>query len=208
MEPQWHEIEPGTYEARVGAWLFEVGRNDEAKPWRVWVGLMPESGDAASAVFFRRDVAGSLEDAQRVAIELAKEKSSPLAATTHAVRCTWCDAPAVCIATSEGDPYMFACGEHCGHGDEEGAHAFLSEPAAMLAIINGLHARVAELEESDGRDRAEEREACADIAQTLADSAYEMGESDLRAAPQRIASAIRARSNGGVRADETKDATR
>lgn len=77
MELQWHETEPGTYEARVGAWLFEVGRNDEAKPWRVWVGLMPESNDATSAVFYRRDVAGSLEDAKRVAIELAKEKAAP-----------------------------------------------------------------------------------------------------------------------------------
>lgn len=165
------------------------------------------------------DVAESLEYAQRVAIELAKEKSSPLAATTHAVRCTWCDAPAVCIATSEGDPYMFACDEHCGHGDEEGAHAFLSDPAAMLAIINGLHARVAELEESDGRDRAEERETCAKIieeqrAKHLADMAHaccarHRGDYALMADVcfQNI-NAIRARSKSDARADEPKDATR
>lgn len=113
--------------------------------------------------------------------------------------CEWCNSPATCIATSEDDPYQFACDEHCGHGDEEGAHAFLSEPAAMLAIINGLHARVAALKESAALARAEEREACADIAKTLADSAYEMGESELRAAPQQIASAIRARSKDGAR---------
>jgi len=125
--------------------------------------------------------------------------------------CTWCDAPAACIATSEGDPYMFACDEHCGHGDEEGAHAFLSDPAAMLAIINGLHARVAELEESDELARAEEREACAArleestrlldglAAECIAGSEsrriYETQAETLRAAID----AIRARSKDGAR---------
>lgn len=65
----------------------------------------------------------------------------------HRTTCTWCDKPAVCIATSEGDPYLFSCDEHCGHGDEEGAHAMLTEPAEMLAIINALHARLREIED-------------------------------------------------------------
>src|SRR5574343_355829 len=111
-------------------------------------------------------------------------------------RCTWCDAPAVCIATSEGDPYMFACDEHCGHGDEEGAHAFLSDPAAMLAIINGLHARVAELVALFELACAEEREACALEAEKHAFVAR--GSGSPRAKHDEalvIADAIRARSN-------------
>ena len=76
MTIEWHEIEPGTYEARVGAWLLEVGRSDDATPWCVWVGMMLKDR-REGGLFFRDYVTGSLEEAQRAAIAFAAEKCAP-----------------------------------------------------------------------------------------------------------------------------------
>ncbi len=86
MELKWHEIEPGTYEARVGDWLLEVSRSDDAQEWRAWVGLLPEKRGAqtVSGTVYRRDVTGALDEAQRAAVALAIEKCAPFVATARA----------------------------------------------------------------------------------------------------------------------------
>jgi len=98
----------------------------------------------------------------------------------------------------------------CAGSGRQVSAAFLSDPAAMLAIINGLHARVAELEESDELARAEEREACAAEANALLesvqreiDTTYPTGDAlrELVAARTVLAKAldaIHARSKGGA----------
>jgi len=88
MGLKWHEIEPGTYEARVGDWLLEVGRHDDGLPWTLWVGLLNERETRGTTPMcgttYRRNVTGSLDEAQRAAIALAIEKCAPFVATARA----------------------------------------------------------------------------------------------------------------------------
>ena len=86
MKIEWNEIEPGTYEARAGDWLLEVGRDDDGLPWTLLVGLLPDrhGGESAHRFMYRRTVTGSLDEAQRAAVALAVEKCAPFAATARA----------------------------------------------------------------------------------------------------------------------------
>lgn len=88
MKLEWHEIEPGTHEARVGDWLLEVGRHDDGLPWTLWVGLLNErerrGATPMCGTTYRRTVTGSLDEAQRAAVALAIEKCAPFVATARA----------------------------------------------------------------------------------------------------------------------------
>lgn len=92
MKVEWNEIEPGTYEARVGDWLLEVGRHDDELPWTLWVGLLNEretrGADPMCGTTYRRTVAASLDEAQRAAVALAVEKCAPFVAYAIRARTT------------------------------------------------------------------------------------------------------------------------
>lgn len=69
-------------------------------------------------------------------------------APTPWAKCEYCDGPAACIASYEGDPWVYACNVHCGHGNEDG-QCVPVDAGSVLELVNELQRLADKDDDSD-----------------------------------------------------------